>query len=92
MLRACDARIASSPSNSGVVPLWMPQECYQIVQSMAYNTTLHQVGIVGEVKGVNPPVLGYKFCTELYHSTSRAGIGHKEVGCQRGHKTVSVLG
>ena len=79
-------------SNGCVVTLWRPQECYQLVQSMTHNTTLPQVGIFREVEGVNPPVLGYKFCTELHRSTPKARIGHKDVGCQRGYKTVSMLG
>jgi len=36
----------------------MPQESYQIVQSIAQDTTLHQVGIVGEIERVSPPVPG----------------------------------
>ena len=74
------------------VALCMPQESYQVMQSMAQDTTLHQVGIFGEIKSVNPPVLGDKFSTELRCFTPRAGIGHKDVGCQRSDKTVSVLG
>jgi len=70
----------------------MPQESYQIVQSMAQGTTLHQVGIVGEIERINPPVLGDKFSTELRCFTPRAGIRHKDVGCQRSDKMVSVLG
>jgi hypothetical protein len=59
---------------------------------MAQDTTLHQVGIVGEVESISPPVLGYKFSTELRCFTPRAGIRHKNIGCQRSDKTVSVLG
>ena len=70
----------------------MPHGCYQVGQRMAQNTTLHQMGIFREIKGVNPPVLGYKFCTELCRFTPKAGIGNKGVGCQRSHKAVPVLG
>ena len=70
----------------------MPQECYQIVPSIAHNTTLPQGGIFGEVQGINPLVLDDKFGTELCRFTSRASIGHKDMSCQRSYKTVSVLG
>ena len=70
----------------------MPQEFYQIVQSMAQDTMLHQVGIFGEIERVSLPVLGDKFSTELRCFTPRAGISHKDVGCQRSDKTVSILG
>ena len=59
---------------------------------MAQDTTLHQVGIVGEVESICPPVLGDKFSAELRCFTPRASIRHKDVGCQRSDKTVSVLG
>jgi hypothetical protein len=70
----------------------MPQEFYQIVQSMAQDTMLHQVGIFGEIESVNLLILGDKFPTELRCFASRAGIRHKDVGCQRSDKTVSILG
>jgi len=70
----------------------MPQEFYQIVQSKAQDTTLHQVGIIGEIERVSPPVLGDKFSTELRRFTPRTSIRYKDVGCQRSDKTVSVLG
>ena len=70
----------------------IPYEFYQIVRSMAQDTTLHQRGIVGEIDGVSLPVLGDKFSTELRCFTPRAGISHKDVGGQRSDKTVSVLG
>ena len=70
----------------------MPQESYQIVQSMTQDATLHQVGIVGEIERVNPPVLGDQFSTELRCFTPKVGIRHKDVGCQCSDKTVSVLG
>ena len=75
-----------------VVVLCMPQESHQIVQSMAQDTALPQGGIVGEVESISPLVLGDKFSTELRRFTPRAGIRHKDVGCQRSDKTVSVLG
>ena len=70
----------------------MPQDYYQIVQSMAQDTTLHQVGIFGEIESVSPPVLGDKLSTELRRFTPRASIGHQDVGCQRSDQTVSVFG
>jgi hypothetical protein len=42
----------------------MPQAYYQIVQSMAHNTTLHQGGIFGKSKSVSPPVQDYKVSNE----------------------------
>ena len=70
----------------------MPQAYYQITQSMAHNTTLHQVGIFGKIESVNSFVLGDKFSTELSRFTSRAGIGYTVMRGQRGHKTIAVLG
>lgn len=70
----------------------MPQEFYQIVQSMAQDTMLHQVGIFAEIENVNLLMLGDKFSTELRCFTPRAGISQKDVGCQRSDKTVSILG
>ena len=43
----------------------------------AQDTTLHQVGIFGEIESVSPPVLGDKLSTELRRFTPRASIGHQ---------------
>jgi hypothetical protein len=72
--------------------LCIPQEFYQIVQSMAQDTTLYQVGIVGESERVSRPVLGDKVSTELRCFAPRASIRYKDIGCQRSDKTVSILG
>ena len=69
----------------------MPQAYYQITQSMAHNTTLHQMGIFGKIESVNSFVLGNKFSAELGRFTSRAGYVYSLRG-QRGHKTIAVLG
>src|SRR2546425_6587609 len=71
------------------VARWMLQECSQVMQGITHHTTLHQVGIGGEIEGVNLLMLGYKSRTELRRSTPSAGVGHKDVGCQRGHKMIS---
>ena len=70
----------------------MPQELYQIVQSMAQDTMLHQVGIFGEIESVNLLKLGDKCPTELRCLAPRPGICHKDVGGQRSDQTVSILG
>ena len=62
------------------------------MQGMTHHTTLHQVGIGGEIEGVNLLMLSYKSGTEPRRSTPSASVGHKDVGCQRGHKAISVLG
>jgi len=59
---------------------------------MAQDTTMHHMGIVGEIEGVNPPVLGDKFSAELRCFTPRTGIRHKDVGGQCSDKTVSIVG
>ena len=76
---------------SGVVR-WMLQECSQVMQGITHHTTLHQVGIGGEIEGVNLLMLGYKGCTEPRRSTPSASVSHKDVGCQHGDKVISVLG
>jgi hypothetical protein len=50
-----------SRSISRVIALCRPQELDQLVQSMTQDTTLHQVGIFGQIKHGNPPVLGDEF-------------------------------
>ena len=70
----------------------MLQESYQIVQSMAQDTTLQQVDIFGEIESGNLPVLGDKFYAELGCFAHRTGIRHQNVGCQHRDKPVSVLG
>ena len=70
----------------------MLQECSQVMQGMTHHTTLHQVGIGREIEGVNLLMLGYKSRAEPRCSTPSARIGHKDVRCQRSHKTISVLG
>ena len=70
----------------------IPQAYYQIMQSMAHNTTLHQMGIFGKIESVNSFVLGDKFSAEPGRFTSRAGIGYTVLRGQRGHQTIAVLG
>jgi len=52
------------------------------MQSLTHHTTLHQVGIGGEIEGVHLLMLGYKDCIELHRFTPSTHIGYKDVGCQ----------